>query len=58
MIVGGDLLREKNMKILGLGDVLEAGTVVQISRDFVILESNGQRCAYTLANIEKMVFSN
>lgn len=46
------------MKILGLGDVLSAGKVVQISRDFVILESNGQRCAYTLANIEKMVFSN
>lgn len=46
------------MKILGLGDVLEAGKVVQISRDFVMLESNGHRYAYTLANIEKMVFSN
>lgn len=45
------------MKILGLGDVLAAGKVVQISRDFVMFESNGQRCAYTLANVEKMVLS-
>jgi hypothetical protein len=58
MIVGGDINNEVTMKILGLGDVTDAGKVVRISRDGVTFEKNGAKVVLTLADVESMVFSN
>ena len=46
------------MKILGLNDDTKYGKVVSISRDGVTFVSNGQRVAYTLADVEKMFCNN
>jgi len=54
MIVGGDLLREIFMKILGLNDDTKYGKVVSISRDSVVFVANGKRVVYTLTDVEKM----
>jgi len=58
MIVGGDINNEVTMKILGLGDVTDAGKIVRISRDGVTFEKNGAKVVLTLADVESMVFSN
>ena len=58
MIVGGDINNEVTMKILGLGDMTDAGKVVRIRRDGVTFEKNGAKVVLTLADVESMVFSN
>ena len=44
------------MKILGLGDSLNGGTIVSITRDGVTVDVKGKSVVLTLAEVETIVF--
>lgn len=56
MIVGGDITKEFVMKVVGLGTVLNLGTVVSITREGVMVDRQGKKVAVTFSQVEKEVF--
>ena len=44
------------MKILGLGDSLNGGTIVSITRDGVTVDVKGKSVTFTLSQVELFVF--
>jgi hypothetical protein len=56
MIVGGDLLRENDMKIVGIGTKLKVGTVVKITREGVVVDCQGKKVNVTFSQVESEVF--
>jgi hypothetical protein len=58
MIVGGsNNVKEKNMEpIVGIGTKLKLGKVVKITRDGVVVDSQGKKVTVTFSQVEKEVF--
>jgi uncharacterized Zn ribbon protein len=56
MIVGGDLLRENDMKIVGISTKLKVGTVVKITREGVVVDCQGKKVNVTFSQVESEVF--
>jgi len=56
MIVGGDVTKENVMKVVGLGTVLNLGTVVGITREGVVVDRQGKRVTVTFSQVETEVF--
>ncbi len=44
------------MKVVGLGTVLNIGTVVSITREGVVVDRQGKKVAVTFSQVEKEVF--
>lgn len=57
MIVGGDSnVKEKNMKLVGIGTQLKLGKVLKITREGVTVDSQGKKVNVTFSQVEKEVF--
>jgi hypothetical protein len=57
MIVGGDSnVKENDMKIVGIGTKLKIGTVVKITREGVVVDSQGKKVNVTFSQVESEVF--